>query len=107
MIIEKCSIIHGDGKQKINVIMLNSRPNYYVIGIDGKIDINDEESFTEEIREEVVELIRDEFGTHQEFEDDFPAVNDDCGYMFVLGVDQIKVFGNNDEFVDFYPAHIG
>jgi hypothetical protein len=52
--------IFGDGKQTIYLTPLNTRPNYYIVQIDSKTDMDDDSwlDFLEEIQEEIEE----EFG---------------------------------------------
>ena len=70
----------GDGKQCIYIEPLNTRPDFYIVYIDSKIDIDDNESVIEylECEGSVFDHIESEYG----MSDCFPSLDIDCGYSF-------------------------
>lgn len=55
------SEIFGDGKQIIHVTPIDTRPNYYVVRIDSKTNLDDHDFYTEFI-ENILTSIEEEFG---------------------------------------------
>lgn len=80
-----CGIIEGDGKQVIWLKTGDSRPNYYVMRIDSKTDI-EHDDFNPEILYCGIEEIFDNSG---DFED-FPALSVDNGAWWGI----VKNFGH-------------
>jgi hypothetical protein len=68
---------YGDGELVIAMVPLNTRPNYYVIRIDSKTDLNSDEWYDQ--LDGIYNDIEDEYGRHEDCEDDWPALNDNCG----------------------------
>jgi len=67
----------GDGKQKIYIQPLNTRPDYYIVFIDSSINLEDNDQTTDYL-DEVLEHIEDLFGKGI----NFPELNLDCGYSW-------------------------
>jgi len=80
----------GDGLQIISLTPLGTRPNYYIVRIDSKTDVDDDDFDTEEI----LELIEESFCSVDSCDDDgnhleFPALDTESGY----GWEVMKNFG--------------
>jgi hypothetical protein len=90
--------IHGDGLQVIWFEPLDSRPNYYVVRIDSKIQLDNCGSppvFCDEVLGDLMGAIESEYGqAHEEWEHPngrtyqkhncFPALNNSCGESWGL-----------------------
>lgn len=59
--------IFGDGKQLMYVTPLDTRPNYYVVRIDSKTDLNSHDTYTNFI-EQVLQAIEEEFDSVDNYE---------------------------------------
>lgn len=72
----------GDGKQIIAFQPLNTRPNFYIICVDSSWNVDnhlDDVDHVYEHCDEICAAIEEEYGTHREYKNDFPALADDCG----------------------------
>src|SRR5882672_1344925 len=83
--------IHGDGLKVIYLTPIMTRPNYYVVRIDSKINLDNfgkPPVFVDEVLPELHESIEDQYGrAHEEWEHDngrtyhrhnpFPAMDDE------------------------------
>lgn len=80
---------HGDGLQVIYLMPLNTRPNYYVLRVDSKLDLSSDE-FRDLLDVEIYSAIEDEYlPAHEEWTADngrtyrrhnyFPALDEECG----------------------------
>jgi len=60
--------VHGDGRQVIYFMPLNTRPNYYVVRIDSGVSLNnsDEGSFHDIVLDDLYDHIEDQFGRSEE-----------------------------------------
>ncbi len=67
----------GDGKQKIYIQPLNTRPDYYIVSIDSSVNLNDNDQ-TIDYLDDVLEHIEELFGQGI----DFPQLSLDCGYTW-------------------------
>lgn len=81
--------IHGDGRKLLSFTPLATRPDYYVVRVDSKADL-DGDGFHDGLLEEIYEAIEDQFYRSEEtWEHDngrtyhkhnpWPALNDSCG----------------------------
>lgn len=61
------SKIFGDGKQLMYVTPIDTRPNYYIIRIDSKINLSEHNTYTNFI-EKVLEAIEEEFDSIDNYE---------------------------------------
>ena len=81
--------VFGDGKTLAYVMPLNTRPNYYVIRIDGEFndDNMDDDEFRDLLAHEILDAIAEQYG---DCDDDceleamadklpWPALDSDCG----------------------------
>lgn len=90
--------IHGDGLQLIYFMPLNTRPNYYVVRIDSKINLSnygEEPCFADEVLDELYLQIEEQFGASYEEWDHpngrtyhrhnyWPALSEDSGSCWGL-----------------------
>lgn len=76
---EIASEISGDGKQILQITTISQRPQFWLIRIDSKIDVDDDDEFD---IEKYIEILEDEFGRVDD--DDFE--------------------NSNKETIDFYPS---
>jgi hypothetical protein len=86
--------IFGDGKQIIYITPLNTRPNYYIVCIDSKVDISGD-SFLDSVLGEIQEEIEGQYGPSSGPRGGmykFPAPDWDCGYAWgVSEKDRVEV----------------
>ena len=80
--------IHGDGKLLIYLVPLATRPDYYIMRVDSSVEKlieDDDDEIRELVDVEFLSEIEDEFGKHENGDDEnpyyepFPALNDSCG----------------------------
>lgn len=85
--------IHGDGLQVIYFMPLNTRPNYYVVRIDSKIDLENDSLL--DLLDDLYVAIGDQFGrSYEEWEHEngrtytrhnyWPALSADSGSCWGL-----------------------
>jgi hypothetical protein len=97
--------MHGDGKQFMYFMPLNTRPNYYVVRVDSalSLDNHEENNFTDAVLDDLYTEIEEQFGRScEEWTADngrtytrrnpFPALNDDCGSCW--GLLEVSANGN-------------
>ena len=80
-IVIHCDYVHGNGKQLIYIQCFSTRPHYYTINIDSKIDVDNQDVMSELV-EDLLNEIEEQYGYHIEEMDDFPAVSSGCGYSW-------------------------
>ena len=87
--------VHGDGQCLIYIIPLAARPDYYILRVDSsvrKMIENDGDEICELMDLELYDMIEDEVGQYQEYNDDdgddvfnpWPALNLTCGSSWGL-----------------------
>ena len=80
--------IHGDGLQVIQLVALNSRPNYYLARIDSTVELDG--NFCDVLLDDLIDAIEEQYGPdYEEWEADngrtyrrhhpFPAASFDSG----------------------------
>lgn len=82
--------IFGDGGKMIGIAPLSTRPDYYVVRVDSKWDLDNfctTSSTVAEHTDEILDAIEDQFGRSR-YDDDppqrkhgrpFPALDEECG----------------------------
>lgn len=68
----------GDGRAAIWISPINTRPNYYVVRVDSTLSEDMDSDKFRDMIDEVVEEIIDQFGWHEDHDDD--ECTEDCEF---------------------------